>query len=269
MKCDGMRKDGTCGNGYNADTHNKKCIGPKNCPEAFTYKGGDFNAEADEQVQSALVMGYKDRVSEQYRAVCQKTGEFFREVVKFGALLNEVESFIGEARGRAHDGDGLKGWLEENCPDVNHNTAKGYKAMAAKCAKMIGGGVQAIACLQGRDEIIEPASRQTVEVDSAFIEKRDALFEQVDSRRQLEQMWFQFMGQKKPGRPAGTVVEYKRKSSLECAVEATWPTVQHLLKHRGEMFTAYKLLPDEKLIEMRQTFEEHVAAIAAELKRRG
>jgi len=148
---------------------------------------------------------YKTLVSEQYRTVCAKTGEFFREVVKFGALLNEVEGFIGEGRGGVHDNDGLKGWLEENCPDVNYNTAKGYKAMAAKCAKMIGGGVQALACLQGRDEVIEPGTQDVVDVEESFIEKRNALFEEVDSRRKLEQMWFEFLGApRKPGRPVGT-----------------------------------------------------------------
>ena len=63
-------------------------------------------------------------------------------------------------------------------------------------------------------------------------------------------------------------VEYRKRSSLECAVEAVWPIVQHLLKHRGEMFTAYKILPDEKLIEMRQTLVEHEEAIASVLKTR-
>lgn len=207
---------------------------------------------------------YRTRVSEQYQTVCAKTGEFFREVIKFGALLNEVESFIGCDLKR--EGSGIQAWLEENCPEINYKTAQGYKSMAAKCAKMIGGGTQAIACLQGRDEVIEPASRQAVEVEASFIEKRDALFEQVESRRQLEKMWFQFMGERrKPGRPAGTQAEYKRRSSLEIAIDAVWPTVLHLLKHRGEMFTAYKLLPDDKLIEMRDTLNEHVGAIAAVL----
>lgn len=178
------------------------------------------------------VRDYKTRVSEQYRTVCEKTGEFFREVVKFGALLNEVESFIGNDAKR--DGSGLKGWLEENCPDVNYNTAVGYKLMASKCAKMIGGGTQAIACLQGREEVIEPASQEVVTIDAQFIEKRDALFEQVESRRQLEQMWFDFCGKgaKKAGRPAGSKnFEFKKdppevesariwaelKNNLECA----------------------------------------------------
>ena len=148
---------------------------------------------------------YKTRVSDQYRTVCEKTGEFFREVVKFGALLNEVADFIGESRGGAHDDDGLKGWLAENCPEVNYNTAQGYKAMAAKCARMIGGGSQAIAALQGQVLVVAPGTGETIDVDGDFIRKRDELFGEARSRRQLEQMWFEFCGgrgeKSKGGRP--------------------------------------------------------------------
>lgn len=200
-KCDGMRKDGTCGNGMNVENHNKPCIGSK-CPHRFLY---GHETEAAEQTSAVVAMSYKDRVSAQYQTVCEKTSEFFREVVKFGALLNEVESFIGEGRGRGNEGEGLMGWLAENCPEINYKTAVGYKSMAAKCAKMIGGGVQALACLQGQDKVIEPTSKMVVDVDATFIEKRDALFDQVESRRQLEQMWFEFNGTvKKAGRPAGS-----------------------------------------------------------------
>ena len=161
--------------------------------------------EKNKQVTAVVPAGnYKTRVSDQYRAVCEKTGEFFREVVKFGALLNEVEDFLGEGRGAGHDGDGLKGWLEENCPEVNYNTAQGYKAMAAKCARMIGGGSQAIAALQGQELVREPGTGDTIDVDGDFIRKRDELFDEVSSRRQLEQMWFEFCGKSakaKGGRP--------------------------------------------------------------------
>ena len=195
-----------------------------------------------------------------------------RECVKFGALLTEVGYYLGETQGKK--GEGLQAWLAENCPEVNYNTAMGYKALAGKCVKMLGGGSQAVAVLQDKTEVVPPGEDAPIEVDSKFIEKRDELFNEVKSRRDLEQTYFKFMaseGKGKAGRPKGTgagTVEYKKKSSLECAVEAVWPIVQHLLKHRGEMFTAYKILPDEKLIEMRQTLVEHEQAIASVLKTR-
>lgn len=163
---------------------------------------------------------YADRVNGQYQTVCAKTGEFFREVIKFGALLNEVSDFLGESRGGDHTDDGLKGWLEKNCPDVNIQTAYGYKSMAAKCAKMIGGGTQAVAALQGRDEVKAPGTDETVDVAADYIEKRDALFNEVDSRRKLEQMWFEFCGERKAkgGRPKaaeGQVAKLSRKDEAK------------------------------------------------------
>lgn len=175
---------------------------------------------------------YRERVSAQYRAVCEKTGEFFREVVKFGALLNEVESFLGEGRGLGHDGDGLKGWLETNCPEINYNTAQGYKGMAAKCAAMIGGGTQALACLQGRDEVVEPTTQEIIDIDASFVERRDALFEAADSRRKLEQLWFEFCGKsaKKVGRPKGAAKFEFKKDPPEVEAARIWAEIKNSLE---------------------------------------
>ena len=288
-RCDGMRKDGTCGNGYNGENHNKPCVGKK-CPyrfgEYYHKTGGGYVQPNSQLIQAAstkaavktaiaIVGGstYQQRVSDQYAAIETAKDNLLRECVKFGALLTEVGYFLGEARGRG-ECDGLKAWLAENCPEINYNTAIGYKALAGKCVKMLGGGSQAVAVLQDKTEVVPPGEDAPIEVDSKFIEKRDELFNEVKSRRDLEQTYFKFMaseGKGKAGRPKGTgagPVEYKKKSSLECAVEAVWPIVQHLLKHRGEMFTAYKILPDEKLIEMRDTLNEHEQAIASVLKTR-
>lgn len=212
---------------------------------------------------------YKDRVSGQYAAIETAKDNLLRECVKFGALLTEVGYYLGEAQGKT--GEGLKAWLEENCPEVNYSTAMNYKALAGKCVKMLGGGSQAVAVLQDKTEVIPPGEDAPIDVDAKFIEKRDELFSEVKSRRELEQTYFDFMareGKGRAGRPKGSgagEVTYKKKSSMECAVEAVWPTVQHLLKHRGEMFTAYKILPDEKLTEFRDTLTEHVKAIEAVL----
>ena len=235
----------------------------------------DYAASTKAAVETAIaIVGgstYQQRVSDQYAAIETAKDNLLRECVKFGALLTEVGYFLGEARHAKNEGEGLKAWLAENCPEVNYSTAINYKALAGKCVKMLGGGSQAVAVLQDKTEVVPPGEDAPIEVESKFIEKRDELFNEVKSRRDLEQTYFKFMaseGKGKAGRPKGTgagPVEYKKKSSLECAVEAVWPIVQHLLKHRGEMFTAYKILPDEKLIEMRDTLNEHVKAIASVL----
>ena len=220
------------------------------------------------------VTNYRDRVSEAYGRIETAKDNLLRECVKFGALLTEVSYFLGESRHANNEGEGLKAWLAENCPEVNYSTAINYKALATKCVKMIGGGSQAVAALQDKTLVQEPGTGDTIDVDGDFIRKRDELFAEVKSRRELEQTYFDFMardGKRRPGRPKGSgagAVEYKKKSALECAVEAVWPTVDHLLKHRGEMFTAYKILPDEKLTELRETLMEHVKAVDAVLDAR-
>lgn len=158
-------------------------------------------------VQSPAVY-YRDRVSSSYADVNAKTGEWFRTVISFGALLDEVAAFLGSTHGGKHEGGSLENWLSENCPEVNYNTAKGYKAMAIKCAKMLGGGTQAIAALQGRDTVSAPGGGEAVDVDAEILEKRDQLFEAADSRRKLEQMYLDFMS-RKPGRPKGTTANKK------------------------------------------------------------
>ena len=239
-----------------------------NCPKFIAAHKGTAVTVVEAKSQQLTANSYQTRVSDQYAAIETAKDNLLRECVKFGALLIEVGYYLGEARGRG-DGEGLKAWLEENCPEVNYSTAINYKALAWKCVKMLGCGSQAVAVLQDKTEVIPPGEDAPIEVDSKFIEKRDELFNEVKSRRELEQTYFKFMASEgKAGRPKGTgagPVEYKKKSSLECAVEAVWPIVQHLLKHRGEMFTAYKILPDEKLIEMRDTLNEHVKAIEAVL----
>lgn len=276
-KCDYERTNCKCGRAL-CDNFGKPCPG-RTCPDWLCEAEGDASVSADSTCGTttaiAIVGGstYQQRVSDQYAAIETAKDNLLRECVKFGALLTEVGYYLGEGRGHGECG-GLQTWLEENCPEVNYNTAMGYKALAGKCVKMLGGGSQAVAVLQDKTEVVPPGEDAPIEVDSKFIEKRDELFNEVKSRRDLEQTYFKFMaseGKGKAGRPKGTgagTVEYKKKSSLECAVEAVWPIVQHLLKHRGEMFTAYKILPDEKLIEMRQTLVEHEQAIASVLKTR-
>ena len=179
-------------------------------------------------MNTQISQNYRERVSTAYAYTQSKTAEWFRTIVSFGALLDEVASFLGESRGRGHDGEGLKTWLEENCPEVSYNTAMGYRAMAAKCAKMLGGGSQAIAALQGREMVTSPGSNDVVEVDAEILEKRDALFEAADSRRKLEQMYLEFMGSGvRRGRPVGTKAAKVSAAELspEQSARALWSKV--------------------------------------------
>ena len=126
---------------------------------------------------------YQQRVSDQYAAIETAKDNLLRECVKFGALLTEVGYYLGETHGKKCEG--LQAWLAENCPEVNYKTAMGYKALAGKCVKMLGGGSQAVAVLQDKTEVVPPGEDASIEVDSKFIEKRDELFNEVKSRRVL------------------------------------------------------------------------------------
>ena len=179
-------------------------------------------------MNAQISQSYRERVSTAYAYTQSKTAEWFRTIVSFGALLDEVASFLGEGRGRGNDGEGLITWLEENCPEVNYKTAMSYRAMASKCAKMLGGGSQAIAALQGREMVTSPGSNDVVEVDAEILEKRDALFEAADSRRKLEQMYLDFMGGAvKRGRPVGTKAAKVSAAELspEQSARALWSKV--------------------------------------------
>ena len=213
-KCDYIRSNGKCGRAM-CGTFGKPCPG-RACGDWKCDAEGDDGEDAVATQAVAVVATsqtsqtlqtsqttYRDRVSVQYAAIETAKDNLLRECVKFGALLTEVGYYLGEARGRGTGGEGLQTWLEENCPEVNYNTAMGYKALATKCVKMLGGGSQAVAVLQDKTEVIPPGEDAPIEVESKFIEKRDNLFSEVKSRRELEQTYFKFMAHEGKGRQGG------------------------------------------------------------------
>ena len=132
-------------------------------------------------------------IRQQYQVVIRAEAATFRERVRFGGMLLQWERFLGESRGGAGGGadDGLKGWLAENCPELGYAAAMGYKTMAERAIKMLGGGAVVTAALLGEHAVEDP-SGEVIDVQAEVIEKCDAFFEKADSRRKLEQMWFEF-----------------------------------------------------------------------------
>jgi len=204
-------------------------------------------AMADKQVANEL--------SSQYGIVVAKTGEMLREAVKFGTMLIEWGCFLGESRGGDGGGadSGLKGWLAKHCPEINYNTAMGYKHLAEKTAKMVGGGNMAIAALQGKGEVATPDG-EVVDVEAKVIEEVDEIFAKADSRRKLEQMYFEFSaGKGRAGRPKGTNrlrqgyggQEAAPLTKVESARRLWADLVYQVVKHRAGLYSAAKLLPRE------------------------
>ena len=225
-------------------------------------------AVVPEVVPMEATSGVAQQLTTQYRAVVVATGLMLREAVKFGAMLMELEAIVGKSHaGRDSAGEGVKGWLAENCPEINYFTAVGYKNLAAKCAALIGGmGLQTIAALQGGGHVTK-TNGETVDVPAEIIEKRDALFEAVDSRRKLEQAYFEFMrDQEKPrgkkAKGAGEAAIPKLTQRDEAA--AIWTRVMGVIDKTSVM-DAVPLLPQkaakvcyDRLAELARAMKAHL-----------
>lgn len=165
-----------------------------------------------------------DAIRKQYQVVIKAEEASFWARARLGAMLLKWEAFLGEARGGKGGGagDGLKGWLEKNCPELGYDSAISYKNSARMAATMIGGGAVAVAALLGESEVTQPDG-EVIDVPCEVVEKRDKLYKDVDSRRKLEQAYFAFMnGEGKPGkkRSKGLDVGDESAPALTAAQEA-------------------------------------------------
>ena len=199
-----------------------------------------------------------DMLTSQYEKVESAKGAFVREAVRFGAMMMEVESNVlprqninsQRQKGCTSGGQGLEAWLSANCPAINYKTAMSYKSMAAKVSVMLGGGEVAVAALV-ENSGGKTAKDEVIDVPAEIVEKREALFGEVDSRRKLEQAYFEFMAadfgggetRGKVGRPKAEAVALpKLKKSEEAA--AIWAGVMRVLD-KSAVMDAVPLL-DEK-----------------------
>ena len=142
------------------------------------------------------------RLSRQYAKVNGSWKNALEQTVRFGAMLKEWGDFLGEGRGGAGGGasGGLQTWLANHCPEINYKTAMGYKLLAEKTVRMLGGGAPAVAALIGRDTVTDPDGNE-IPIDAEVVEKKEEIFRAADSRRKLEQMYFDFT--EAPARPKG------------------------------------------------------------------
>lgn len=180
-----------------------------------------------------------EQIISQYRTVVESEKACFKERVKFGAMLIQWEQYLGDGAGRGHEGEGLKGWLEHNCPAINYFTAASYKTMAERVIKMIGGGRMAEAVLLEHATVLQP-NGEVVDVDSAMAQARDNLFANVDSRRKLEQAWFDFM--KTQGVATSKAQHPVKKLSKQEESKVIWTGVMNILD-KSAVLDSVALLP--------------------------
>ncbi|MCR5752756.1 MAG: hypothetical protein K6G91_12430 [Kiritimatiellae bacterium] len=169
----------------------------------------------------------------QYRRAEGARGLFVREAVAFGVMLMKVEGSLVAAatklnnyskRGRIGEGrpnNGLEDWLELECPEINYNTAKGYKSMAVKMAEMLGGATpEVLAALEHQAQA--PATPE-------IVERREELFAKAESRRKLEQLYFEFCGGKEQGAAKKVETRPLVKMSRQDEAKAIWNGVMQVV----------------------------------------
>lgn len=209
----------------------------------------------------------------QYQVVIKAEAATFKERVRFGAMLIQWEQYLGKSLGgRGSDGDGLKGWLEKNCPEISYSAARGYKSIAEKAIKMLGGGQMAAAALLGDDTVRQPDG-ETVDVESEYVSKAEDLFEKADSRRKLELMWFEFTkngGEKRKGL-AKSKVEAAAATADEATISpadsalTTWDEVfAPVIQKRGVFYASARDLP----VNAAENFLAELEALIKVLKQR-
>ena len=104
-------------------------------------------------------------LSFQFSKVGKAAGAATREMVVFGAMLEQVDD--GLTRNR-HNPDGtgvsLKSWLEQNCPEINYQTAKSYQR-AAEGVRVLAKMADDVPLLplMGAEPIADEALRKTRE----------------------------------------------------------------------------------------------------------
>ena len=239
-QCDYIRRNGRCGRGL-SEMYGKVCPGGRTAcadwkNEAYEAEAEKANgcvgegadattvavAPASRQLTPSTTEAV-DAFRTQLANLAIAEGTAYRERVKLGVMLLQWEAYLGDGRGRGNDGEGLKGWLEKNLPELGYSTALSYKDQALKTVRLLGGGEMAKAALLGESQVTQPDG-EVVEVDAKIIETRDDLYAHVDSRRKLEQEYFKFMAgeaKAKGGRPKAEEKQLPKWSKKDEA-KAIW-----------------------------------------------
>lgn len=108
-------------------------------------------------------------LSFQFAKVSKAAGAATREMVVFGAMLEQVDDGLTKARynnteNKAGQGVSLKSWLEDNCPEINYQTAKSYQR-AAEGVRVLAKMADDVPLLplMGAEPIADEALRKTRE----------------------------------------------------------------------------------------------------------
>ena len=231
---------------------------------AVAVRGADAKSCARPMNEAAVA----ERLNADYAECGKRWKETLNACIRFGTELVQWERFLGESRHYGNAGEGLKTWLAEHCPGINYNTAMGYKALAAKAVHRLGGSAEAVAALLGAETVTDPAG-EVIDVSDDMKEKAAGLLAEAKSRRQFEQMYFEWM--RKVGADDTEKPTAKpEKPTPEAAAAATlYGYVRPISKHWGSIRNALALCPAAKLADALSVFEKMAFMIKQEMEARG
>lgn len=82
------------------------------------------------------------QIADQLTSQYQKAVSGTREILVFGCMMMELPSVLelqnAKTRGGWNAGHGLKGWIEEHCPDINYKTAHSFYTLARGMREALG-----------------------------------------------------------------------------------------------------------------------------------
>lgn len=186
------------------------------------------------------------QLSEQY----QRAVGGLWEVVKFGAMMMHLQNALfpeligtGNAKKFASDGDGLKGWLSDNCSEINLKTAYRFKGLAEGLQKefKLGEPADLHRLLTADASDLNRADLKTREEIAGFLEGQ--------SQRQLQ---FRFMADKPAGGKRGPVKPITRSIAEDILVNLR-SACEEFLRMRSHLNHDQR---DAAETRLRETLEE-------------
>jgi hypothetical protein len=140
------------------------------------------------------------------------------EIVRFGALMVQIERGLAQRQTRAglYQGQTLKGWLSEHCPEINYKTAHGYRdaAVGLAAAAALPDAMPLLQLMDG-EAAFAPELQAAHDSVMAVLASSSIAFLKAQSRR----------GGARPGagRPPKTLADpdVQLEEALRCALRLT------------------------------------------------
>jgi len=176
-------------------------------------------------INYTLTNGTPAQLAEAVTEQWQRAQDGLIEILKFGALMIRIDTRLGDGNKRSgeYKGPTLKSWLKDNCPEINYNTAMGYKTAAL--------GLAAAAELPDNMPLL-----QLMEGDRAFEDDyAEAHARVMDIVSTASISWLKTAG-RGPGRPEGSVNPPRKPTTMAQQEEMATIELEELIIAMGEFF---------------------------------